>query len=111
MYEKCYEFHHSEDYLVEKIIQDEDVHVNHMIFKQHEGLPTHKSNSSVYMIVIRGILSLKLEEQDFHEYSSGCIVNIPFGLRMDVNNLHEETLELFVLKAPSPEKWKENHQE
>lgn len=87
---------------VEKMIFDENLHYLHMIFNQGEGLPEHYSNSTVYMTVLRGKLSIQLDEQENHEYEAGTILKIPFQTKMNVRNLHPDTLELIVVKAPAP---------
>lgn len=92
----------SNEKAVEKVIQDENVHYLHMTFNKNEGLPEHFSNSNVYMTVLRGLLSIKLDEQENHEYTAGDILKIPFKTKMNVRNLHDETLELIVVKAPAP---------
>ncbi len=73
-----------------------------MVFNQDEGLPEHLSNSNVYMTVIRGKLSIGLDDQEIHEYEAGTLLKIPFQTKMNVKNLHSETLELIVVKAPAP---------
>lgn len=87
---------------VEKLIDHDQLMVNHMIFPKDSGLPEHRSNSNVTMLVIRGTLSLGLEDQETHLYDAGSIVDIPYDVRMRVGNQHDGTLEIFVLKAPSP---------
>jgi quercetin dioxygenase-like cupin family protein len=74
----------------------------------NQGLPEHYSNSNVYMIVVRGTLTLQLDEQEPHKYGKGNIINIPFHTKMNVNNKDEEVLELFVMKAPNPRIYKES---
>ena len=87
---------------IEKVIFDENIHYLHMVFNKDEGLPEHHSNSNVYMTVVRGKLSIGLDEQEIHEYEAGTLLKIPFQTKMDVKNLHNETLELIVVKAPAP---------
>lgn len=89
---------------IEKILFDENVHYLHMVFPQNEGLPEHFSNSNVYMTVVRGKLSIGLGKQEIREYTSGTLLKIPFNTKMNVLNLHVDTLELIVIKAPAPEK-------
>ncbi len=89
---------------IEKIIADENVHFNHMILGKSEGLPEHFSNSNVYMVVVRGLLSIGLDEQEIHEYATGTVLKIPKGIQMNVKNLHDDTVELIVIKAPAPGK-------
>ncbi|MGD9605281.1 MAG: cupin domain-containing protein [Bacilli bacterium] len=104
MIEKFYNLASSEEKVVEKIIFDENIHYLHMIFNKDEGLPEHFSNSNLYMTVIRGTLSIGLDDQEVHEYAKGTLIKIPFGIKMNVKNLHETQLELIVVKAPAPKK-------
>ena len=102
MLEKIYKYSIDDEKVVEKIINDENLHLNHMVFNKNEGLPEHFSNSNVYMTVIRGTLSIQLDEQEEHQYVKGDILNIPYNVKMNVGNKHDETLEIFVIKAPNP---------
>lgn len=54
------------------------------------------------MTIIRGILSIGLDEQEIHEYEAGTLLKIPYQTKMNVRNLHSETLELIAVKAPAP---------
>ncbi|MDD4510406.1 MAG: cupin domain-containing protein [Oscillospiraceae bacterium] len=102
MIEKEYKLSRTNEKAVEKVIFDENVHYLHMVFNKDEGLPEHFSNSNVYMTVIRGCLSIGLDDQGIHKYEAGTLLKIPFQTKMDVKNLHDETLELIVVKAPAP---------
>lgn len=102
MLEKIYGFKRVDERVVEKLIDDGNLALNHMIFIKGTGLPEHNSNSNVYMVVVRGVLTLKLNDQEPHKYSQGQIINIPYNVKMNVNNFDEEVLELFVIKAPNP---------
>jgi quercetin dioxygenase-like cupin family protein len=102
MVEQIFKLSKGNDKAVERIIFDENVHYLHMVFNKSEGLPEYFSNSNVYMTIVRGILSIGLDEQDIHEYESGTLLKIPFQTKMNVKNLHDETLELIVVKAPAP---------
>lgn len=104
MIEQIFQMVQSDKRTIEKVIADENVNVNHMILGKNENLPEHFSNSNVYMTVIRGLLSIGLDEQETHEYAAGSILKIPKGIKMNVKNLHDNTLELIVVKAPAPVK-------
>jgi quercetin dioxygenase-like cupin family protein len=101
MIEQIFQMAKSNEQTIEKIISDENVHFNHMILNKNEGLPEHFSNSNVYMTIVRGLLSIGLDEQDIHEYTKGTVLKIPKGIKMNVKNLHDDTLELIVVKAPA----------
>lgn len=102
MIEQVFNFSTGDEKAVERVLFDENIHYLHMVFNQGEGLPEHYSNSNVYMTVIRGTLSIGLNEQDIHEYGAGTLLKIPVNTKMNVKNLGSATLELIVVKAPAP---------
>lgn len=102
MVEQVFELSKTDEKAVERVVFDANVHYLHMVFNQSEGLPEHFSNSNVYMTVIRGTLSIGLNEQDIHEYTRNQMLKIPVNTKMNVKNLHSDTLELIVVKAPAP---------
>jgi quercetin dioxygenase-like cupin family protein len=102
MVEQVFKLSRGDEKAVEKVIFDENVHYLHFVFNKGEGLPEHFSNSNVYMTVVRGKLSIGLDEQEIHECIAGTLLKIPFKSKMNVKNLHDETLELIVVKAPAP---------
>jgi quercetin dioxygenase-like cupin family protein len=105
MLEKIYSYTTGNEKAVEKLIMDDNVNYIHMVFNKDQGLPEHFSNSNVYMNVIRGRLSLKLDEQEYHEYEKGTLLQISINIKMNVRNMHDETLELIVVKAPAPKNY------
>jgi quercetin dioxygenase-like cupin family protein len=84
---------------------DDNVNYIHMVFGKGEGLPEHYSNSNVYMNVIRGTLTIGLGDQEAHDYEKGTLLEIPYNIKMNVGNSHEQTLELIVVKAPAPKNY------
>lgn len=106
MLEKIYKYQKVNEKIIEKIVDDENIALNHMILTKDTGLPEHYSNSNVYMIIISGTMTLKLGDQEQQKYQSGDIINIPYNIKMNVNNFDEETLEFFVVKSPNPKNYK-----
>ena len=102
MIEKNYKFKNSTEKTIEKIIEDDNLLLNHMLLPKGTGLPEHFSNSNVYMIIVKGIMTMKLGEQEEQKYSQGDILNIPYNTKMNINNLDDQILEFFVIKAPNP---------
>ncbi len=105
MLEKIYQYSTSDKKVVEKLIMDDNVNYIHMVFGKDEGMPEHYSNSNVYMNVIRGTLSITLDEQELHTYERGTLLQIPYHVKMKITNMHDEVLELIVVKAPAPHKY------
>jgi len=102
MLEKVYAYKKAEGKLIERIISDGNLDLNHMILPKGTDLPQHFSNSNVYMIVIRGTMTIQLASQEPRKYEAGKIIDIPYDIKMHVTNSDEEILEFFVVKAPSP---------
>lgn len=103
MIEQVFELIKTDEKTIKKVLFDENVHYINMVFNKGEGLPEHYSNSNVYMTVVRGTLSIGLDDQEIHEYEGKTLLKIPVDTKMNVKNLHEETLELIVVKAPAPQ--------
>lgn len=103
MIEKAVQYTRGDSKVIEQVINREAVMINHMILPQGEALPEHEANSKVYMTVIRGEVSLRLDDQAESRYPEGTIVQIPMRTKMNVFNQAKEVLELIVIKAPGPE--------
>lgn len=102
MIEQVFQMSTGDEKTVERIIQDENIHYIHMVFNKGEGLPEHFSNSNVYMTVVRGTLSIGLDDQTVHQYEKGTLLKIPVNIKMNVKNLSENVLELIIVKSPAP---------
>ncbi|MTI66185.1 MAG: hypothetical protein FH753_06230 [Firmicutes bacterium] len=102
MIEKVFNYSKEEKKNIEKIVNDDNLMLNHMVLPKDEGLPIHYSNSNVYMIIVKGKMNIKLDEKEANIYTKGDILNIPYKTKMNVKNKDEETLEFFVIKAPNP---------
>ncbi|MBQ7896488.1 MAG: cupin domain-containing protein [Oscillospiraceae bacterium] len=103
MVEQVIKLTQGEDKVVERLLVDENIHYAHIILPGHQSVPEHVTDAkSAYMSVIRGTLSIALDDQGIHEYSAGTMIKIPIDTRMSIHNKHDETLELIVVKAPAP---------
>ncbi len=91
--------------VIEPVIQDENLHFMHMVLLEGESLRTHYTNANVYMTVVKGTLSISLDESDFEKHDKNTVLKIPFNVKMDVQNHDSDILELFVVKAPAPGKF------
>jgi quercetin dioxygenase-like cupin family protein len=102
MIEKLYSFSSGDHKVIERIVEDDYVAINHMILGKADALPEHYANSHVSMLVIRGTVTLRLDDQAEHQYPAGSIIAIPYRTKMNVSNQHAAVLEFFVIKAPAP---------
>lgn len=108
MIEKIYNFANTDKKVIEKVVDDEHINLVHMVLNNGESLPHHYSNSNIYMVIVRGNMSIKLDDQDFKIYKKGDILNIPFNTSMNVTNKDEPILEFFVFKSPHPSNYKKD---
>lgn len=106
MLEKIFDYSVLDTKNIERIVDDENVNINHIVLTKDTGLPEHYSNSNVYLIVVRGTMSIKLGDQETQRYTKGKILNIPYNVKMNINNFDEKILEFFVLKSPNPRDYK-----
>jgi len=102
MVEKRFEFAKTDSKVIERIIEDDNVAINHMVFNKGDKTPEHYANSNVYMIVARGQVTLALNDQEPTTYPAGSILGVPHRTKMNVSNQSDDTLEFFVVKAPGP---------
>jgi quercetin dioxygenase-like cupin family protein len=107
MVEKVNTFSRGDERVVENVVNTDAAQIMHMIFPKDAGLPEHASNTNVYMIVVRGTVSIRLNNQEEKKYQAGSLLEVPYNTLMNVNNKDEEVLELFVVKAPHPNKYEE----
>lgn len=103
MVEQVFRLSTTDDKAIEKVLFDENIHYMHMVFNKSEGPPQHYSNANVYMTVVRGRLSIDLDDQGIHEYDRGSLLKIPIDTKMSILNLHDDVLELIVVKSPAPQ--------
>ncbi|NLF80493.1 MAG: cupin domain-containing protein [Clostridia bacterium] len=102
MIEKVYQLTRSETKTVERLIMDENLHYAHIILPPGETTPPHPSNANVYLTVVRGELTLRLEDQEAKIYEADSLLTIPQGTQMDIRNQGQSALELIIVKAPPP---------
>ncbi|MBK5262137.1 MAG: cupin domain-containing protein [Peptostreptococcaceae bacterium] len=100
MIEQKFEMTLRSEKIIEKVIQDENLNYLHMVLPENDGLPEHYTDATLYMTVLKGELSIRINDQENKEYDAGSIIKIPYNTKMNVKNQHEDTLELIVIKIP-----------
>lgn len=104
----AYRFVETDDRIIERIVDDENLVINHIVLPRGEGVPAHDANSNAYLVILRGLITLDLEGE-VQEWAAGSIVSIAFGTRMKISNDQEDTAEFFVVKAPNPREMRTHH--
>ncbi len=96
--------------VIEKVLLDQNLHYLHMILGEGDGLPEHDTNSTLYMTVIRGNLTIALGGNPAREYDAGTLIKIPDKTKMKIDNRHGGALELIVIKSPPRQQMRQIHQ-
>lgn len=98
MNEQAYLLTQGTEKKIDKLVMKQNGQYIHMTFPKGEGLPPHMCNAELFMTVIRGTLSLGLNDQEVITYSAKTMINIPYQTKMNVRNEHDDILELIVIK-------------
>lgn len=105
MIEKHYSYTQSNEKVIEKLVGDDVAMINHIVLAIGDALPEHYSDSHVYLIIVRGSLTIQLDDQEAQQYQAS-VVNVPFHTKMNISNTAKEALEFFIVKAPHPRVYK-----
>ena len=97
--EKVREFALSADDIFEELVEKDGYRLNHVIIKPGKIFPTHPTDANITIIIVDGILTLKLEEQDPCHYNKGQIIEIAKGVSSELGNTSEARTEVFVIKS------------
>jgi hypothetical protein len=79
MLEHAYQFTRTDAFVMEKIVHDERVNINHIVVAPNGAVPTLISNWHVHQIVAHGTLSLSLEDGPFNHHPARSIVKARSG--------------------------------
>jgi hypothetical protein len=80
-------------------VSDSNIANNPIILQQLESLPDIYSTQKIYMIIVLGRISLKLNDQEERVYSTGSVIDISSRTKMNITNLSADKMAVLVLKA------------
>jgi len=89
MVETVYKFSQTDEKAIEKLVLDENLNYIHVVLPSGDGFPEHFSNSNVYMTILKGTLSITLDDQAKCDYESGTLLKIPNNTKMLIKNQSE----------------------
>lgn len=98
MIEKQYKYSLTQMDLFENVVDDENLKINHVIIQSGKVFPRHKTDAIVYIIILKGQLSIQIDEQEDKDFAAGDIINIPFGVESTLGNKGDTITEVFVIK-------------
>lgn len=95
---KAFPYTQTDSETFENIFKADDLLMNHVVIPPGKVFPKHPTDAWVYAVVVRGTLSIAVENQVPVNYGAGQVVHIPKGVPSELGNRSEELVELFVVK-------------
>jgi quercetin dioxygenase-like cupin family protein len=108
MVEKLYHYTLTDEKTAEIFLSDDNCTVGHVILQPGDELEEHSTDSNVYLLIIRGAITLSLNKAETKTFGTGVVVNLPFGTVMGMKNSSENVMELFAFKSPAPKNYASN---
>lgn len=89
----------SQTAIFENVFELKDVLLNHVVIEPGNVFPKHPTDAAVYAVIVKGVLSIAIEDCEAEKYQEGQVVHIPKGIESELGNRSEDLVELFVLKT------------
>ncbi|MFA5570035.1 MAG: hypothetical protein ACOX0W_02675 [Sphaerochaetaceae bacterium] len=99
MIETLYQYTTGDVDSVERIVKQDNLQINHLSLVEGGSVDPHTTAEAAHMIITRGVLGLKLNDQKRKEFPVGSIVAIPENTLLDITNAGKGTMHLFVIKT------------
>ena len=96
--EKVYPYTITDQEIFENIFKDEKFMMNHVVVPPGKVFPKHPTDATVYALITQGKLSVTIENDAPKTFKAGRLVKIPKGVRTELGNKDDTSLELFVVK-------------
>lgn len=84
--------------LFENIVSLEDLQLNHVLIPEGKVFPAHPTDAEVYILLLKGTLSIAIDGEKAVKYPCGQVIHIPLGTLSELGNLDEEQVEAFIVK-------------
>lgn len=98
MIEKVTEYSIEQQEALRNLVSNDSLIINHVVIEPGQTFPAHVTEHSVYIIIVSGQLSIKINDQPVHIYKSGKMISFPKGVVSGISNPSDTLTELFVVK-------------
>ncbi|MCL5981360.1 MAG: hypothetical protein M1571_02350 [Firmicutes bacterium] len=96
--EKVYLFTQTDSEIFENVFKTGDLLMNHVVIPVGKVFPKHQADADVYALIVRGVLSVAIEDREPKHYGAGRVLYMPKGTLAELGNRSNELVELFVVK-------------
>ena len=87
---KVYPYTITDQEIFENVFKDEKLLMNHVIVPPGKVFPKHPTDAIVYILIVRGELSLAVENSEPETFKVGQLANIPKGVISELGNKSNE---------------------
>ena len=98
MIEKVTEYSIDQSEALRNMITEDSLIINHVVMDPGQSFPAHITEYEVHIIIISGHISIQIENQEPHEYSSGNMITLPKGIVSAMANHSGKKTEIFAIK-------------
>jgi len=99
MIEKVTEYSIDQSEALRNLVTDDSLIINHVVMEPGQSFPAHVTEHAVYIIIAKGGISIRIDEQPSHTYGTGKMVSLPKGVVSGIANPSDSQTELFVVKS------------
>ena len=99
MIEKVSEYNIQQSEALRNLETNDSFILNHVVIDPGQSFPAHVTEHDVYIIIAKGQVSIKINDQSLHNYKSGNMISFPKGVVSGISNNSESQTELFVVKS------------
>lgn len=93
-----YNFSLTDKEVLENVFKKEDILMNHVVIEPGKIFPKHPTDAEVFAIVLKGELSVTVEDMEMQAFKFGQVVNIAKGTMSELGNRSDALVELLVIK-------------
>ena len=95
---RIYSYTLTDQETLENVFDRGDCLMNHVVMPPGKAFPKHPTDAHVYITVMRGELTIALEDEAPFLLKRGQVGNVPKGVVSSLSNISHDVVELIVLK-------------
>ncbi|MDD2484475.1 MAG: cupin domain-containing protein [Eubacteriales bacterium] len=83
----------------ENVFKEENLLMNHVLIPPGKFFEKHPTDANVHVIILRGALTVAVDDGERVSYEKGSVLNISKGSPSELGNAGNEPTELMVIKS------------
>jgi quercetin dioxygenase-like cupin family protein len=95
-----------ENFAYAHLVDEKYLQINQICLEPGQQVPSHKANSNVTLMVVRGEGTFRIGEEEM-KMGPAKLLRVPFQSPMQIQNEAKDRLVFLVIKAPHPSEMKE----